>query len=503
MKKLFAAVLIGAVLSLGVAPASGLSLGQLKTALPKGYVKTDPVVKPTNKKVKEGLSCAKANYGWAVVGFLKNNQVGYIKCDFGRKLYVKDTSMPAINQKTLQPLVKTTVAKKSTFNLPAQLYLTPTISKTKPKTSISDTALFSDIEPCRLPELDTTGRPHMASGFPMPKERAVLDDRMVVQVVPVDFADLRTTSKPAIDLKDAIGSIEKFWERQSTDKIDIVFKVPTKYIQLPKKVGEYNLGSKFPNFDGKAYSNYVKAIAEVSDPLIDFSEADIVILAHTPKATAAQIGTFIAEAGMKGSSFTFSTAEKDILNVMIQGGDEPRDIQNWIHEFGHMLGVTDSGNQGNMGFDIMLWYGVPELTTWNRFVLGILNDAQINCVTNQASSTHWLRPVEWPGNNPEAVVIPTGTGKAIVVESRRRAGYDGLLGKESEGALVYTVDTSKSGNFDSGPFKIIGPKRMKLIGDWSLDAPLKKGESVSVDGWKITNVELGAFGDVVRVEKVS
>lgn len=470
--------------------------------VPKGYVVTDPVVKPINKTYKEGLSCATANFGWAVVGYLKNNQVGYIQCDMGKKKYVVARGLPKIDQKTLRPLVKTAVPAKSLFGYTPQLYIQPVVSKATPKTTISSTADFSNITPCKLEEADTSspGRPHMASGFPMPVQRAKLDEQLVVQVVPVDFADLRTSSKPATDLKDATTAIEKFWERQATDKVDIVFRIPDSYIQMPKKVSEYNLSSKFPNFDGKAYSAYVDAAVEASDAQIDFTGVDVVILAHTPRATAKQIGTFIAEAGMPGSSLIFETAEGPVYNTMIQGGDTPRDIHNWMHEFGHMLGVTDSGGVGNMGFDIMLWYGVPELTVWNRFVLGVEKDSQINCVSTKGTSTHWLRPVAWRGEQIEGVVIPLIKSKAIVVESRRRTGYDASLGKESEGALVYTVDTSKSGNSGSGPFTIVGPKRMKVIAMWSLDATLKKGESVTVDGWKITNVESGAFGDVVKVE---
>ena len=472
-------------------------------AVPKGYVMTDPVVKPVNKKYKEGLSCADANFGWAVVGYLKNNQVGYINCDMGRKKYVVARGLPKIDQKSLRPLVKTAVSSKSLFGYTPQLYIQPVVSKAVPKTEISPTDQFSNITPCRLEEVDNSypGRPHMASGFPMPIQRAKLDDQLVVQVVPVDFADLRTSSKPATDLKDATTAIEKFWERQSTAKVDIVLRVPNSYIQMPKKVADYNLSSVFPNFDGKAYAAYVDAAVAASDAQIDFTGVDVVILAHTPKATAKQIGTFIAEAGMPGSNLIFETAEGPVYNTMIQGGDTPRDIQNWIHEFGHMLGVTDSGGVGNMGFDVMLWYGVPELTVWNRFVLGVEKDSQINCVTGTDSSTHWIRPVAWPGEQIEGVVIPLSKSKAIVVESRRRTGYDAALGKESEGALVYTVDTSKSGNNGSGPFTIIGPKRMKVIAMWSLDAPLKQGESVVVEGWRISNLESGAFGDVMKVER--
>ncbi len=494
------------VLALAVALIPSLTLSAAPApAAPTKYVTTDPVERPTNKDWKEGLSCSSANFGWAVVGYLKNNQVGYIKCDMGRKKYVVAQGLPKIDQKSLRPLVKAAVSSKSLFGYTPQLYIQPVVSKAVPTTEISPSGQFSNISPCRLEEVDNSwpGRPHMASGFPMPSQRAKLDDQLVVQVVPVDFADLRTTSKPATDLKDATTAIEKFWERQSTAKVDIVFRIPNGYIQMPKKVSEYNLSSVFPNFDGKAYAAYVDAAVAASDAQIDFTGVDVVILAHTPEATAKQIGTFIAEAGMPGSNLIFETAEGPVYNTMIQGGDTPRDIQNWIHEFGHMLGVTDSGGVGNMGFDVMLWYGVPELTVWNRFVLGVEKDSQINCVSGTESSTHWIRPVAWPGDQIEGAVIPLSKSKAIVIESRRRTGYDAALGKESEGALVYTVDTSKSGNSGSGPFTIIGPKRMKVIAMWSLDAPLKKGESVVVEGWKISNLESGAFGDVVGLERAN
>jgi hypothetical protein len=273
---------------------------------------------------------------------------------------------------------------------------------------------------------------------------------------------------------------------------------------MPKSVTDYNLGGSFPNFNEPGYKAYVQEAAKIADPTLDFALADVVILAHSPTVKSTQIGTFIAEAGMPGSGFSVKSAEKTILNVMIQGGDQVRDIQNWIHEFGHMLGVTDNGGQSGgsgLGFDVMQWYGNPELTIWNRFVLGAALDSQISCVSTDSSSTHWIRPVASTDANTKGVVIPLTKDKAIVVESRRRLGFDALLGKNSEGALVYVVDTTKSGSDGSAPFKVVGPARMTILGMWSIDAPLKKGESVFTNGWTISVIESGAFGDVVKVQK--
>ena len=136
-------------------------------------------------------------------------------------------------------------------------------------------------------------------------------------------------------------------------------------------------------------------------------------------------------------------------------------------------------------------------------LLEILQDSQVDCKTDTQTSTHWLRPVAWTGDHQKAVVIPVSDHEVIVVESRRRQGYDALLGKESEGAYVYRVDTSaKMYQPDTKKIvDVIAPKRVKLGGGWAMDASLKLGESVSSDGWTITVKETGAFGDVVEVKK--
>ena len=158
----------------------------------------------------------------------------------------------------------------------------------------------------------------------------------------------------------------------------------------------------------------------------------------------------------------------------------------------------------NAGFDGMWgWYGALEFSVWTRWLAEILKDEQVDCKTDTATSTHWLRPVAWTGDHQKGVVIPVSDHEVIVVESRRRQGYDALLGKESEGAYVYRVDTSaKMYQPDTKKIvDVIAPKRVKLGGGWAMDASLKLGESVTSDGWTITVKETGAFGDVVEVKK--
>jgi M6 family metalloprotease-like protein len=466
------------------------------------YVQTEALPE-TPYSFVEGESCQGAIHNWPVQGFLKNGNPAFLEC-YQLRVWKKSNRAFDIDPETNKPLIPTATPERSIFSYSPMVYIQPEVSDKRPNASLTNESRFTNIEPCRLVEKDNSwpGRPHMVSGFPMAANRAIMDDEVVVQIVPVDFKGYRSSGSPEADFSDAIKAISDFWSRMSDGRTEIEFRVPDNYFSLAGEVEDYGLEGKFPNFDPEGYGNYVSKAVEASDAFIDFSDADVVIVTHTPEVPKNRVAAFIAEAGMPGSSLVAKTNEKTVYNTMIQGNDWPRNIQNWIHEFGHMLGLTDSGAVGNMGFDVMLWYGNPELTVWNRYVLGVQKESQIHCKTDDSSSTHLLAPVAWPGERVEGLVIPLSDSKAIVVESRRRTGYDTLLGKESEGALVYEVDTSKSGNFDDGPFTVIAPERVELKkGDFTIDTPLRQGESVDHAGWKITNVESGAFGDVVKIEK--
>ena len=97
------------------------------------------------------------------------------------------------------------------------------------------------------------------------------------------------------------------------------------------------------------------------------------------------------------------------------------------------------------------------------------------------------------------MIIPTGTYTAITIESRRSYGWDSFLSPKDQGVLVYTVDTRVP--YKRSPMQIITTAR-SVDREWYTDSALKEGETVTTNGWKITVVESGDFGDVVKVEKV-
>jgi hypothetical protein len=101
-------------------------------------------------------------------------------------------------------------------------------------------------------------------------------------------------------------------------------------------------------------------------------------------------------------------------------------------------------------------------------------------------------------------VIPVDETTVIVAESRRRQGFDALLGESSEGVYVYRVDVGAKMYQPDDRIIVdsIRPERAtRTAGSWSFDSQLKPGESVSSDGWTIKSLESGAFGDVIEVTK--
>ena len=97
------------------------------------------------------------------------------------------------------------------------------------------------------------------------------------------------------------------------------------------------------------------------------------------------------------------------------------------------------------------------------------------------------------------MIIPTGTYTAIAIESRRSYGYDSFLSPRDQGVLVYTIDARIP--YKRSPMQIIASNR-STDREWYTDAALKLNESVTFDGWEITVIESGDFGDVVKVTKI-
>ena len=478
-------------------------------AAPSGYVETEAIDWDINPDYKVGKKCS-GDFGWQVLGMDSKGTPAYLRCSNPKGgVFRVDTSMVKFDARTKKPLVPATVPAMTKFGYSPNLYILPQLTEAMPKTSLSSGA-FDNYAQCKIAEIDD-GSAEKSFGFPLPDYRSKLKENFKILVVPVQFTDHKTSSKPADDMADVKSAMSNFYERASSVPMSFEWTIPDTYYQVGKTIDSYNLGIEFdPTFQTDFWTNYrpyLQEMIDIADADYDFSEYDAIVIEEPRSVTDADHGMFIPHAPATPGPDGLYSEEGQIMSLMVTGNDQNRDIANWIHEFGHLLGLPDRNLQANStnGFGIMFgWYGAPEMAAWSRWQLEILQDKQVDCKTDSATSTHLIHPVAWTGDYQKAVVIPVSDHEVLVVESRRRQGYDGLLGKESEGAYVYRIDTSaKMYQPDSKKIvDVVAPSRATVTqGSWSMDASLKLGESVTSDGWTITVKETGAYGDVIEVKK--
>ena len=394
----------------------------------------------------------------------------------------------------------------------------PTVVSTLLNSTISNGNALANISLCKIQDAGAVGampdysQRHFISGFGLYPERAPLTRNPIIQFVTIDFPDLQGQQSPAEDLKEVTDFLGKYWSSQVTNAIELEFKIPRAYIRMPLNVVDYKMNIDFVSSQWSPNSafDYVREAIKVSDPLIDFTQVDVMVIAVPKEVTRKQVAAFIAESSeARFPNQGFLTQEKRIMNTLVMAGpsaNKDGELLNWAHELGHNFGLTDIRNTQNKAmqdssdlgiYDLMNSAQAPELLAWNRFIVGALNDTQVRCV-NSGTTTHLIRPVEMPINEEKLVVIPTGRFTAIAIESRRAIGFDAPMGTASEGVIVYEIDTTV-------PYGLSTMKLVPRVGStdvqWRRDSALKIEDSVTVRGWKISVLESGDFGDVVKVER--
>ena len=156
------------------------------------------------------------------------------------------------------------------------------------------------------------------------------------------------------------------------------------------------------------------------------------------------------------------------------------------------------------------------MLAWSRWQLGWLQPGQVRCVTGLEPGKTVaiaLQPVASPGFGTAMVGIPLSGTEIVIIESRRRIGFDAgheyrygdgaiatLPTLAGGGVLVYVVDTSRSGG--QMPIRVIGPSDNPYPILHFADYPLlTAGESVSVGGYTIAVPSGDDHTDILTVTR--
>ncbi|MXV89209.1 MAG: hypothetical protein F4121_09275 [Acidimicrobiia bacterium] len=360
-------------------------------------------------------------------------------------------------------------------------------------------------------------------GFPLPPVFLRATGTVRVAVLFLDFPNAEATHTTRQESASALAHIETYLEGASYGRLDLQFEPLHRWLRAEHDYDEYNLDGQ-SIWDGRRWVTVgVTPQAEavrLADPHLDFTGYGMALVVMPSSHFWA------GAAGVQSPPLT--TAEDDIAHAPVVNSwvrsDRPGEPFDWgdvmAHEMAHSFGLADLyphivdrperpasttwayARFGLMGLDVYYpaigdnasYVTHPEMLAWSRWQLGWLTTGQVRCVT-EGDATVVLSPVADPGDGTAMAAIPLSDTEVIVVESRRRIGYDDIPWG-SDGVLVYTVDST----LDSGALPLkIGDD----TGSGTIDRSpfLTEGESLSLRGYTITVRSATSTADTVVITR--
>ena len=370
-------------------------------------------------------------------------------------------------------------------------------------------------------------------GFPLPSLTPNASGTVKVAVLFMDFPDAAATHSTHVEAELGLPFAEKYLESVSYEQLDIKFIPLHKWLRVEDSFTNHISDSD--SSSSKLMGVSATAV-RLADPEFDFTGIDVVMVI-TPSSYFSGGNAL----GIVDTQEGKVLATSRINSTYIAGG--PHDLAPWgrtaAHELAHNLGLSDlypynaqelpnvpAGKvRGAVSFGLMGlgasfltnprdprfaydWnhpsgrttteysYGsnAREMLAWSRWQLGWLKDSQIRCVTEPEAVID-LRPIAVdPGDGIAMAAIPLSDTELIVIESRRKTGYDlgtpyrspsGLTftipALPVEGVIVYTVDAAlSSGDL---PLKLAGDSGNRQVADLPI---LTLGQSITIRGYTVT-----------------
>ena len=367
-----------------------------------------------------------------------------------------------------------------------------------------------DHDDCRPPSIAGAWT---TAGFPIPATADPSSGRVKITVLFMDFPDAPATHTTHAEIDPGLRTMEEYLEAQSYGHLDLVIDVVHKWWRSPSGYRTFIAPDAGDN--PALWPSADAAAIRLADDSYDFSDTDIVLVVFPSNHFGG--GNALGRSHADGTDLSS-------FRINSQPARSKGEPWNWgltaAHEVAHNFGLLDlypfDGSRhavgdpppgtawveveiGLMGLkarysdsDHSLWLVTPvEMLSWSRWQLGWLNPEQVACGVRSGTTVR-LHPVAKPGEGTAALVVPVSEHEMIVVESRRRLGFDATAphthqngamprhGLLDEGVLVYTVD-SRIGN-GQVPIKVAGDSGNSRVDDFPT---LQAGESVTVAGYTI------------------
>jgi hypothetical protein len=330
-------------------------------------------------------------------------------------------------------------------------------------------------------------------------------------IIPFQTTDFKAKTNPQKDYKDWFKGMEDMIKNMSDVPSSFKIIIPDKYFMLPNTLESYDVGAI--HHQNMSAANNFAVLAEeavrAADPEVDFSVANHIWIVGPPNTKRSKLVNFA------NYRQVIKTNEKSFTRIYVtdhpytygqplfNGQGITGQWHEWMHSSGTLFPEGYQKNDGSFGglHPWGLMSGMQsEMLAWDKWMTNMITDEQVRCAPQNQTTTHWLKPSSIKGGGYEKLLmIPLNRYQSVVVESIRSVGYNFKIPKCQTGVLIYTIDRHK---FEKGYDLVQSPgKKKKCKHDLPQElAAFQPGESVNVWGSKITVIESGDFGDVIKVE---
>jgi hypothetical protein len=391
------------------------------------------------------------------------------------------------------------------------------IVKKEMSTSIPTSILnekVQEISTCQLPE-----GPLKGAGVAWPMSRFDFWNayerhpslNTIIQIVPIFSPDAPDNGRnPGDDYKAYIDYLKEWVEHASDGKGKLTVRVPDRYVSFPEKIAEFNLTHERSQ---AVADKFRESIEKNIVPKFDLTGANvgiIVLPAGSNFSLTQQLG--LNQSRIGSGYIKWSIFPPFTLTSRLGPGSNFIHPAWWLHELHHAtVGFDDAENKTDKGLHMwgLMSYGANEMLGWQKWLVGLWGSERVSCASANAGGTYWIAPSTHQTSKKKLIVLRVSANEVIVLESMRAGGLNYKMPKWMEGVLVYGIDNSTVGQH-TGTFvlkpegrSILSPTLSGLSRKFiNSDVAFKQGESTVYKGYKITVIESGDFGDVIKVEKV-
>ena len=401
---------------------------------------------------------------------------------------------------------------------------------------------------CRVPQLPSSfigGEGHTA--FPVTFNNLQPDQNVRLLTIPVDWENYPGDPNELEAENEQVQIFMDYYELASNGELTFTPTFADRWYRMPEPIENYPM-AQVSAWGTKLAQHGIDAI----DPEIDFNDVDMIVFIIPENApvtsgdppTTSEFASLQHFNDYSAGDPRMVFSDEGFVRNYIGGGlqfDHPlRPVWSYyIHEAGHMFALPDWYlKEQNAGLGSRQFYGIefelsigplntwgvmstqngPSRTfvAWTRWLLGWLNDDQVDCYTIDQITEHGdfdslLLPLDIYEDGPKAIMVRTGPYDAVVIESRRPVFPDHDLvrweevGRDPYGLIVYEVDGRIGGA--AGTLKVVPPigqtvKELPspLVGDFleKVDALFNVGAVAEIQGLRIELLHSGDR-DLVRI----